>query len=160
MINIFLLWRNSVIQNKLFYTLILSIILKHFAIENLLEWILLLLFKLTFNRLRRYWCQRHIVHIVKICIKILPIHISLRNHMKLRRLRPLRNMRRSAWINLMNCLIFTSYSCMNIAYWVYLWIRSTSNVIVIQWALILLVYPLLRLWDLTKVSWKKFLSMS
>ena len=99
------------------------------------------------------------MHIVKIRIKILPIYISLRNLMKLRMLRPLSNMRIVALINLMNCLIFSSYSCMNIAYWIDLWIRSTSNVIVIQWALVLLVHPLLRLRNLTKVSRIKFLSM-
>jgi hypothetical protein len=130
-INTQLLLSHLIILNILILAFFLSIILHHIIIEYLLKLILLLLLVLTLNRLRCNWWQWHIVHIVQRRINMLSIHISLRYNMKLRRLRPLGNNRGTILINLMYWLILTSHSNMNIACRVYLWIWSTSHVVII-----------------------------
>jgi len=130
-IDIQLLLGQLVILNILILTFFLSVILNQVIVKYLLELILLLMLMWTLNRLRCYWGQRHIVYIIQIRINMLSIHVSLRNYMKLRRLRPLWNNWGTILINLMNSLILTSHSKMNVACWVYLWIRSTSHIVII-----------------------------
>ncbi len=132
--HILIIEKYSIKRNHNYVLVVLDLV----TVEYLMEWTLLLLFELIFNWLRSDWCQRHVVHFIKIRIKSLAIDISLRNRMKL--LWPL-----TALIDLMERQTFISQSCMDVAYWTDLRILSTSNIVIVQWARILLINPLLRL---------------